>query len=49
VNVKINKECLALLKQVVNISTEDMEDYNWSMFTHAMDFLKNAKVLRSQF
>jgi hypothetical protein len=38
--VKIDKESLALLKQIINISKEDMEDYNWAMFTHAMDFFK---------
>jgi hypothetical protein len=31
---------LTLLKQIVNIPKEDMEYYNWSTFTHAMDFFK---------
>ncbi len=39
-NVKIDKESFALFKQTVNISKEDIKDYNWVMFTHAMDFLK---------
>jgi hypothetical protein len=29
---------LATLKQIVNIPKEDMEDYHWVMFTHAMIF-----------
>ncbi len=32
------KESFAILKQIVNIPKEDMEDYHWVMFTHAMDF-----------
>ncbi len=38
--MKIDKESFALFKQTVNISKEDIKDYNWVMFTHAMDFLK---------
>ncbi len=41
-NVKIDKESLALLKQIVNISNEDIKDYNWVMFTHAMDFFNEC-------
>jgi hypothetical protein len=37
-NAKIDKESFTLLKQIVNIAKEDMEDYHWVMFTHAMDF-----------
>jgi len=29
------------VKQIVNISKEDMEDNNWVMLTHAMDFFKD--------
>jgi hypothetical protein len=32
-NAKINKEKFSILKQTVNISKEDMEDYNLIMFT----------------
>ncbi len=39
-NGKREKESLALLKQTINICKEDMEYYNWAMFTHAMDFFK---------
>jgi hypothetical protein len=39
-NAKINKESLALLKENVNIPKEDMEDYHWVMFTHAMKFFQ---------
>jgi hypothetical protein len=45
VNPKIDKESLAILKQIVNISKEDMENYHWAMFTHAMDiFFKHASL-----
>ncbi len=37
-NAKINKESLALLKETINIPKEDIEDYHWVMFTHAMKF-----------
>jgi hypothetical protein len=36
--VNINKESLAMLKEIVNISKEDMENYHWTMFTHAMAY-----------
>jgi hypothetical protein len=39
-NVKIDKENIYIMKQSVNISKDDMEDYNLAMFTHAMDFFK---------
>jgi hypothetical protein len=39
VNVKINNESIALLKKIVNI-LEDMENYHWVMFTHAMEFFQ---------
>ncbi len=29
-----------VLKQTINISKEDMEDYNFAMYTHVMDFFK---------
>ncbi len=29
-----------VLKQTINISKEDMEDYNLAMYTHVMDFFK---------
>jgi hypothetical protein len=28
---------LTLLKQIINISKENMEDYHWVMFTHAKE------------
>jgi hypothetical protein len=40
------QKSLALLKQIVNILKEDMEDYNWAMFTHAMDFFKECASLK---
>ncbi len=44
-NAKLNKENLALLKQTINISKEDMENYHWAMFTHGMDyFLKHTSL-----
>jgi hypothetical protein len=40
---KIDKESLVVLKQTIKISKEDMEYYNWAMFTHSMDlFRKHA-------
>jgi hypothetical protein len=41
-NVKIDKESFFIIKQSVNISKDDMEDYNLAMFTHAMDFFKEC-------
>jgi hypothetical protein len=46
VNVKINKKNLVVLKQTLNIPKEDMEDYHWAMFTHAMDFFKERASLK---
>jgi hypothetical protein len=40
----IDKESFAILKHNTNIPKENMEDYHWVMFTHAMDFLKSAQV-----
>jgi hypothetical protein len=34
------------LKQFVNIPKEDVEDYHWAMFTHAMDFFKERASLK---
>jgi hypothetical protein len=44
VNAKIDKESLALLKDIVNIPKVDMEDYHWAMFTHAMEFFQDVQV-----
>jgi hypothetical protein len=48
-NAKVDKESISIFKQTVNISKEDMEDYNFAMFTHAMDFFRKCVSLRSQF
>jgi hypothetical protein len=45
-NAKINKENLTLLKQIVNITKEDMENYHWVMFTHALNFLQERASLK---
>ncbi len=45
-NTKIDKESFVLLKQTINIPKEDMENYHWVMFTHAMDFLKELASLK---
>jgi hypothetical protein len=45
-NAKINKESLTLLKQIVNIPKEDMEDYHWEIFTNAMEFFKERASLK---
>jgi hypothetical protein len=34
------------ITQTYNISKEDMENYNWAMFTHAMDFFKEHVSLK---
>jgi len=44
-NVKMDKENLFIMRQNVNISKDDMEDYNLVMFTHAMDFFKECGSL----
>jgi len=46
VNAKIDKESPTLLKQTINITKEDMEDYHWVMFTHAMDFFQEWASLK---
>jgi hypothetical protein len=43
---KIDKESFALLKETVNIPKEDMEDYHWVMFTHAMEFFQECASLK---
>jgi len=35
-----------IMKQIMNISKDDMEDYNLAMFTHAMDFFKKCVSLK---
>jgi hypothetical protein len=45
-NEKMDKESLFIMRQIVNISKDDMEDYNLAMFTHAMDFLKERANLK---
>jgi phage major head subunit gpT-like protein len=37
-NAKMDKKNLFIMRQTVNISKDDMEDYNLAMFTHVMDF-----------
>jgi hypothetical protein len=44
-NVKMDKENLFIMRQSVNISKDDMEDYNLAMFPHAMDFFKECGSL----
>jgi hypothetical protein len=34
------------MKQIVNISKDDMEDYNLALFTHAMYFFKDCANLK---
>jgi hypothetical protein len=34
------------ITQTYNIFKEDMENYNWVMFTHAMDFFKEHVSLK---
>jgi hypothetical protein len=44
-NAKMDKKSLFILKQIVNISKDDMEDYNLAI-THAMDFFKECAILK---
>jgi len=46
VNAKIDKKTFTLLKQTLKITKEDMEDYHWAMFTHAMDFFQEWASLK---
>jgi hypothetical protein len=36
-----------MLKQTINIMKEDMENYYWAMFTHAMDFFQEWASLKN--
>ncbi len=45
-NMKMDKENLSTMRQSVNISKDDMEDYNLAMFTHAMNFFKECASLK---
>jgi hypothetical protein len=45
-NVNIDKESFTLIKKIVNIPKEDMEDYHLAMFTHAMDFFREWASLK---
>jgi len=45
-NMKMDKENISIMKQSVNISKDDMEDYNLAMFTHAMNFFKECASLK---
>jgi hypothetical protein len=38
---KGRQKIISIFKQTINIS-EDMEDYNFAMFTHAMDFFQRT-------
>ncbi len=40
------QESLTLFTQIVNILKENMEDYQWAMFTHAMDFFQEWASLK---
>jgi hypothetical protein len=45
-NANIDKESFTLLKQIVHITKEDVEDYHLVMFTHAMDFFQERASLK---
>jgi hypothetical protein len=42
----LTKKSLTLFKQTINISKEDMENYHWVMFTHAMNFFQEWASLK---
>ncbi len=37
---------ISILKQTINISKEDMGDYNLAMFAHVMDFFREHASLK---
>jgi hypothetical protein len=43
---RLTKIVFFITKQSVNISKDDMEDYNFAMFTHAMEFFKERASLK---
>jgi len=43
---KDDKKTFTLFKQTLKITKEDMEDYHWAMFTHAMDFFQKWASLK---
>ncbi len=45
-NAKMDKKSLSIMRQTMNFSKDDMEDYNLAMFTHAMDFKERANLKR---
>jgi len=45
-NAKIDKESLIILKQIVKLPKEDMENYHQAMFTYTMDFFKECTILK---
>jgi hypothetical protein len=45
-NAKIDKKSLSIMRRSVNISKDDVEDYDLAMFTHAMDFFKEHASLK---
>ncbi len=45
-NAKIDKKTFTLFKQTLKITKEDMENYHWAMFTHAMDFFQKWASLK---
>jgi hypothetical protein len=42
----MDKESVFIMRQNVNTSKDDMEDYNLAMFTYAMDFFKKHGSLK---
>ncbi len=47
--MKMDKESLYIMIQSLNISKDDMEDYNLAMFTHVMDFCKEHVSFKKSF
>jgi len=42
----MDKENISTMKHIVNISKDDMGDYNLAMFTNALDFFKEHASLK---
>jgi hypothetical protein len=45
-NEKIDEKSFALFKEIVNIPKEDVENYYWAMFMHAMEFFQECASLK---
>jgi hypothetical protein len=45
-NANMDKKSLSIMRQIVNVFKNDVEDYNLALFTHAMDSFKERASLK---